>query len=169
MGCKILIAGSGTIGRDLGLFFLKKGNAVSWVSRSEPFLVDCQGHINGAVHAFMAQSRGSVRQLSASFFLYEELEGEAFDAIIECTSEILDDKLDVACRLVNHINDRTIFATTSLSIRPPDIHPACMSLRVRYPLEITTSAELIIPQTLDASQKEIGRTFCRESGISCLG
>ena len=170
MGYGILIAGSGRIARDVGMYFLKNGNAVSWVSRSESCLVDCQGHVNGAVHAFMTQSRGrGVRTLSAAFYLYDELERETFDAIIECTVEKLEDKKDVASRLGNHINDKTIFVTTSLSIPPSDIHPACAGLRVRFPLEITKSAELVFPETMDASQKEIRRAFCRENGISCAG
>jgi 3-hydroxyacyl-CoA dehydrogenase len=169
MGASVLIAGSGKIARDAGMYFLKQGNAVSWVSRNETRLVDLQGYVDAAVHAFMATSRGSVRSLSASFFLYDELAQEKFDAIIECTNETLVDKKDVATRLAGHIGAAGIFASTSLSIPLSDIHPACMGLRVRFPLDLLKSAELVFQKNTIALQKGKLADFCRANGISCTG
>lgn len=169
MGASVLIAGSGKIARDAGMYFLKQGNVVSWVSRSETCLFDLQGYVNGAVHAFLAQSRGSVRSLSASFFLYDELAHDTFDVIIECTNETLIDKKDIASRLAERIGAEGVFATTSLSIPPSDIHPACVGLRVRFPLELLKSAEPVFQKNTTASQKKKLVDFCRENGISCIG
>jgi 3-hydroxyacyl-CoA dehydrogenase len=163
----ILIAGSGKIARDVGTYFLKQGNAVSWVSRSESCIIELQAHVNAAVRAFMVQARGAVRMMSASFFLYEELEDEAYDVIIECTREALDEKKDVMARLADRITLSTILATTSQTIPPPQIHPACTGFRMGFPLERAKSVELVFPGAMTSLQKEIRRAFCMENGLRC--
>jgi 3-hydroxyacyl-CoA dehydrogenase len=172
MSTSVLIAGSGKVALDTGMHFLKQGNAVSWVSRSEARLIDFQGCVNGAVHAFMSQARGSLgrqRSVSASFFLYDELAQEKFDVIVECTTEAIADKKDVAARLAGHIDRTAIFVSTSLSIPPSDIHPACAAFRIRYPLELSKSADLVFPSAMADAQRKIFRDFFSGNGISCFG
>jgi 3-hydroxyacyl-CoA dehydrogenase len=169
----ILIAGSGNVARDVGTYFLKQGNAVSWVSRSESCLVDLQAQVNAAVQAFLMQARGErgrgVRQMSAAFFLYDELEQDTYDVIVECTRETLDDKKDVMTRLAGRITAETILVTTSQTLLPANIHPACTGFRLRFPLELSKSVELVFPPAMTPLQKESRRAFCRENGISCAG
>jgi 3-hydroxyacyl-CoA dehydrogenase len=168
MSSSILIAGSGMIARDAGVYFLQRGNGVTWVSRSESCLIDCQAHVNDAVHRFMSQARGTIRSVSASFLLYDELENETFDAIIECTRETLDDKKDVVARLGDRIGPFTLLATTSLTLSPADIHPACAALRIRVPLEITKSAEIVLARQMPPAEKERVVAFCKENGIAMV-
>jgi hypothetical protein len=166
---RILIAGSGKIARDAGVYFLKKGNAVTWVSRNESCLIDLQGFVDNEVRMFMTQSRGSIRQISASFSMYDELEPQAFDIIIECTAEDLDEKKDVISRLANHVKDPTVLVTTSLALPPSDIHPACLGFRVRYPLEHLKSAEVAFPAGATTLRKETLLAFCKANDITCVG
>jgi 3-hydroxyacyl-CoA dehydrogenase len=174
MASTILIAGSGMVARDAGTYFLQQGNSVSWVSRSESCLVDCQAHVNGVMQAFMMQAqvrRRGVRSMSAEFLLYDELGTDPYDVIIECTREEMDDKKDVVARLAvkGHITDATVLATTSQFIAPADIHPACTGFRLGFPLDLSRSMELVFPATMTPSQKEIRRAFCRDNFIRCVG
>jgi 3-hydroxyacyl-CoA dehydrogenase len=166
MPYSILIAGSGAVARDAGTYFLKKGNSVSWVSRSESCLADLQSQVNAEVHAFMMQQRGRVRQMSASFFLYDELENDEFDVIIECTRETLEDKKDVIARLSAQITGAAILATTSQGILPSAIHPSCAGFRLGVPLEHLKSVRLVFPAGMPTSQKEKIIEFFRENGIA---
>lgn len=168
MGDSILIAGSGMIARDAGVYFLRRGRTVTWVSRNESCLIDCQAQVSGSVHQFMSQSRGALRQISASFLLYDELEDERFDAIIECTRETLDDKKEVISRLGTFVNDTTLLVSTSLSIHPSAIHPSCAGLRIRFPLELTRTAEIVFPRDTSAGRKERVVAFCKENEIDMV-
>jgi 3-hydroxyacyl-CoA dehydrogenase len=170
----ILIAGSGMVARDAGTYFLQQGNSVSWVSRNESCLVDCQAYVNGVMQAFMMKARrsgGTARSMSAEFLLYDELGTDPYDVIIECTRETLEDKRDVMARLAarGQITDATVLATTSQSIAPSDIHPACTGFRLGFPLDLSRSVELVFPATMTPSQKEIRRAFCRDNFIRCAG
>jgi hypothetical protein len=125
------------------------------------------------MHAFMMQARGHgrVRSMSAEFFLYDELGQDPYDVIIECTRETLEDKRDVMARLAarGQITDATVLATTSQSIAPADIHPACTGFRLGFPLALSRSVELVFPVTMTPPQKEIRRAFCRDNFIRCAG
>jgi hypothetical protein len=128
--------------------------------------------VNAVVQAFMMQAQGrGLCRMSAEFLLYDELEHERYDVIIECTRETLEDKKDVIARLASrgHIGDATMLMTTSQFIVPADIHPACTLLRIGFPLDLSKSAKLSFPATMTPEQQERHRAFCRENGISCVG
>lgn len=164
MSRSILIAGSGKIARDTGMFFLKKGHAVSWVSANEARLVDLQAWADKSVRIFMKYSGGAARQVSASFFLYEELESGPFDVIIECARESLEEKRAVLSRLEKYIND-AVLLTVSSSILPSALHPACAGFHVFFPIELTKTAELILPASLSLSKNDSLTALCAENGL----
>jgi 3-hydroxyacyl-CoA dehydrogenase len=161
----ILIAGSGKIARDTGMFFLKKGHCVSWASANEARLIELQAWVDKSVRIFMKYSGGAVRQVSASFLLYEELENDKFDVIIECTKESLEEKRTAISCLEKHLNN-TLLLTVSSSILPSAIHPACVGFHVFFPLELTKTAELVLPASLIPSKRDSVFSFCAENGIA---
>jgi 3-hydroxyacyl-CoA dehydrogenase len=161
----ILIAGSGKIARDTGMFFLKKGHCVSWVSANEARLMELQAWVDKSVRIFMKYSGGAVRQLSASFHLYNELEHEKYDVIVECTTEALEEKRKVVSGLEKYL-DGALLLTVSSSILPSAIHPACAGFHVFFPLELTKTAELILPASLISPKRDAVSSFCMENGIT---
>jgi 3-hydroxyacyl-CoA dehydrogenase len=160
-----LIAGSGKIARDTGMYFLKKGHAVSWVSANEARLMDLQSWVDKSVHMFMKYSGGAVRRVSASFFLYDELEDDCFDVIFECTTESLDLKKRVFSLLEKHSNETTLVLTASSSILPSRLHPACCGVHVFFPLECAKTAEIVLPGMLPQTKKDAVLAFCAENDI----
>ena len=165
MSRSILIAGSGKIARDTGMYFLKKGHAVSWVSANETRLMELQAWADKSVRIFMKYSGGSVKQVSASFYLYNELEDEKYEVIIECVKEQLEDKKAAVLRLEKYLNN-TLLLSVSSSILPSRIHPDCAGFHVFYPLELTKTAEIILPASLPLSKKDSLTTMCAENGIT---
>jgi 3-hydroxyacyl-CoA dehydrogenase len=161
----ILIAGSGKIARDTGMYFLKKGHAVSWASANEARLMELQAWVDKSVKIFMKYSGGAVRQVSASFYLYDELEGDRVDVIIECARESLEEKKAILSRLENYIGN-ALLLTVSSSILPSAIHPACSGFHVFFPLEFTKTAEVIFPASLMPQKRDAFFLFCSESGIT---
>jgi 3-hydroxyacyl-CoA dehydrogenase len=160
----ILIAGSGKIARDTGMFFLKKGHAVSWVSANETRLIELQAWADKSVHMFMKYSGGAMRQVSASFFLYQELESGPFEVIIECARESLEEKKTIVSRLEKYISN-ALLLTVSSSILPSALHPACAGFHVFFPLELTKTTELVFPASLTRPTRDAVSSFCAENGI----
>jgi 3-hydroxyacyl-CoA dehydrogenase len=160
----ILVAGSGKIARDTGMFFLKKGHAVSWVSAHEARLMELQAWVDKSVRILMKYSGSAVRQASACFFLYNELDSGPFDVIIECTRESLEEKRLVLSRLEKY-SSNALLLTVSSSILPSAVHPDCAGFHVFFPLELTKTAEVILPASLNPAKRDAVLSFCTENGI----
>jgi 3-hydroxyacyl-CoA dehydrogenase len=162
----ICIAGSGKVARDTGMYFLKRGHALTWVSASEERIVDLQAWVDKSVRMYMKYSGGAVQQHSASFFLFDELENDTFDVIVECARECADDKQRVFSLFENRITDTTLALSASSSILPSSIHPACFGFHMFFPLEMTSIAELVFPAGTTDVKKEMLLKLCRETGIT---
>jgi 3-hydroxyacyl-CoA dehydrogenase len=161
----ICIAGSGKIGRDAGMYFLKRGYAVTWVSGSEQRLVDLQTWVTASVHRFMKHAGGGVREMSASFALFCELDGETFDVVFECAQELLHVKKDVFGRLAGRYSESALLLTSSSSIVPSAIVENCMGLHVFFPLELTGIAELVVPLQIADERRTAAIMFCKDTEI----
>ncbi len=168
MSKRIAIAGSGKMAKDVGMYFLKKGNSITWISRQEQLLIDLQASIDKSVRMFMKYSGGMVKQLSASFLLYDELEKDKFDVVIECTKEVLQDKKDVFASLEGHIADKGLLFSVSSSILPSQIHEACIGFHAMFPLEMTTTAELVIGNSIAPACRDAALLFCKENDVDFI-
>lgn len=51
----ILIAGSGKLARELGIYLITQGQSVAWVSRTVESLVDLQGWVDDAIRTFLQE------------------------------------------------------------------------------------------------------------------
>jgi 3-hydroxyacyl-CoA dehydrogenase len=162
---KILIAGSGKIAQDIGFFLLKKRNDISWVSHDEQRIIELQSFINSRVMDFIMSSNKVIKQLSASFYLYDELENLNFDIIIECSKESKEEKRQIFNKLLNHQKEDTVYFVVSKSILPLEINSQCVGLKILYPLESTKTAELIFSNNIPDGIKEKAINFCFENEI----
>jgi 3-hydroxyacyl-CoA dehydrogenase len=168
MSRNICIAGSGKIALDAGLYFLTRGNAVSWVSHSEDCIARLQWRVDKSVHRFMKHAGGAARRISASFFMYGELERESFEVIFECSRESPEVKQGVFADIVRHADPHAIFLSASSSILPSEIGAACCGLHVFYPMELSGVAEVIVPHDAPAATREAVFAFCKDNRIACI-
>jgi len=164
----IAIVGSGKMAKDIGMFFLKKGNAITWISRQEELLIDLQATIDKSVRLFMKYSGGTIRQLSASFLLCDELEKDRFDVVIECTKEDVTYKKEVLAYLEGHVVDEGLLFSASSSILPSLINEVCIGFHPMFPFEMTTMAEIVVGEKIGAKAREAAVMFCKENDVECI-
>lgn len=162
---KILIAGSGRLARELGIYFITQGQSVAWVSRTVEGVVDLQGWVDDAIRTFLQEGRGTVKSISAAFYLYNELENSTFDIIVESTLEDGDVKRDVVARLQQYLSDRTIFMSTSMGVPCDVLDPRCCGLRVVLPLMVEKRVSVLFPKGYSETLKSVFSEFFAEMGI----
>ncbi len=135
----VIVAGTGTVGRDLGRYLLDKGCTVTWLSRDGVRLARLQAGTEA-----LGIGRASFRRL-------DQADLPAVDLAIECVEEDLGAKRAVVGRLARAAGPGTVVASASSALLPTEIHPACIGLRPLVPLTMTGMAELIAPTALSAS------------------
>jgi len=144
----VLVAGTGRMGLDSGLFFLRRGWRVTWLSgdpgRREEFarriareLRRLDGADPGADDAGEAQ----VRLLDDPGDLGET----GPDLFLEAVREDLAQKQHVFRRVVPLLPATSPLASVSSSILPGEIHPRCLGAHCFFPLDLTRLVEAIIP------------------------
>ena len=137
------MAGSGRVGRDMGLAFLCGGWDVDWLSRDAGRLAGLERQVRRVVkrqqRLFPKDELGA-----ASFRNYGT--PLAADLLLECVEESLTAKRLVFAQLVPGEGQGMLLVSASSSILPWEIHPRCMGLHPFYPLALTGLVELVAPQ-----------------------
>jgi hypothetical protein len=162
----ILVMGTGDIAKDVGIFCVKKGQSVTWVSHNESDLIDLQAWVDGEVRMFMQSYGKGIQQLSASFLLYDELENDAFDVVLECTNEESDTAKSRIDLLAKNIGKNAVCMTTDLKTTQAlqkDWVCVCVSMPLEY------SKQVIIMKEKECEDEKIKqlRAFFTEIGVLC--
>ncbi len=160
---ELCIAGSGKIALNAGMYFLAKGNSVTWVSHTEENIVRLQSRVTPLVHRLMKQ--GGAREIAASFLLYDELGGESFDVVLECTNESVDVKRRAVAALVEFTRPDALIFSSSSSILPGEISDRCRGFHVFHPMELTGIAEVIMRADAPNRERRAIRTFCDQNEL----
>lgn len=157
-----VVAGTGTVGRDLGLYLLEGGWSVTWVSRDPGRLARLRGRIE-ALPGGNGDGREELRRYSFRLFGHLDLPGAAL--AVECVEEEQAGKREVIAWLASALPPGAIVASSSSAMLPSELHPACIGLRPFVPLAMTRMAELIVPaaRTAEAerAREMLGRTGLR--------
>lgn len=144
----ILILGTGKMARNIGLFFLRHGCAVSWISRD-----------TSRAESFRNQLVKDVRRLAQildkqpdDFYLHVDeisnIPQKKYDLILESIEEDLTHKREVIQTVQPLLTSGTIIASNSSSILPSQIHDSAIGLHFFYPVELTGLLEIITNQNL---------------------
>lgn len=179
----LLIAGSGKMARNVGMFFFERGWPVAWVSHSCEQLAKLENEATRRAKR-MARLFGepaSRRQrprnagetpalptFAASFHTYSSLPSSAPQIILETTRESLGAKGEVFRGLEPLITKDTLLLTNSSSFLPREIHADCLGLHFFYPVELTGIAELICTDSRLHAKKERLLSLLRENGFAVL-
>lgn len=167
----ILVAGTGKMGLDSGLFFLRRGWRVTWLSgdrgRRDEFdrriarefrrLADADPGVVGvgAARVRLLEDRGDPGETAPDFFL-------------EAVREDLALKRDVFRHVAPRLAAHTPLATISSSILPEDIHPRCLGAHCFFPLEITRLVEAVIPRAADERGVTVLLEILRGAGLHTI-
>ncbi|MFH1131299.1 MAG: 3-hydroxyacyl-CoA dehydrogenase NAD-binding domain-containing protein [Pseudomonadota bacterium] len=153
MTTRILIAGTGKMGTNIGLFFAKKGCAVSWLSRDAKRLESFETRIRKRLRRI---EKDTPDQLSAGFPTFH-LAGNPLptevDFLIECIEEDQPAKTALLQSLRHSLPKNAAILSNSSSILPTDIIPECVGLHFFYPVELTGLVEAIFPIVCPESRK----------------
>ncbi|OHD60572.1 MAG: hypothetical protein A2096_17785 [Spirochaetes bacterium GWF1_41_5] len=158
MNC--IIAGTGKMALNIGLFYMKEGVNVLWISRSRDRIQEFKKKTS--------RKAGQIFAARAEYLSMDEpdcaLKIKSFnpDLIIESTAEDLYQKQRTAEILTAIAGKDVPYLSNSSSFFPSDIHLECTGFHFFYPVELTGMVEIIFH---DAS-KNTARTFLPEHARS---
>jgi 3-hydroxybutyryl-CoA dehydrogenase len=164
----ILIAGSGKMARNIGLFFMRHGHEVTWTSR----------HVAECTPEFSASLRRDLRRLARSFpGINAEVPQlrSARDSdipsphiLVESTEESLAAKREMLGQLDHVISEDTLVLSNSSSLLPSQIHPRCLGVHFFYPVELSSIAELIVHSNVRESEIQTVSRLLDQAGIATI-
>jgi 3-hydroxyacyl-CoA dehydrogenase len=145
----LLIAGTGRMGLDSGLFFLRRGWRVTWLSGDPGRRDEFAQRIARELRRLEDADPGAGRAGSAQVLLLDDPGDPAEtgpDLFLEAVREDIVRKRRVFSQIAPRLAAQTPLATISSSILPGEIHPRCLGAHCFFPLEITRLVEAVIPR-----------------------
>lgn len=168
MKSPLLIAGSGKMAYDIGLYFLSRGYSVCWVSNDTGRLAAIETRVRRAAGRLLKHSPETAGRMEIGFHLYDDADIPPAETIIECTTETLESKQKAFGRLERVISQRTLAASSSSSILPREIHPSCVGIHFFYPIELTRFAEVVFSEDCSRTSRQSARCLLAENGIDTI-
>lgn len=169
---QIVIAGSGKMARDVGVFFLGRGHPVAWLSRDPQRLEALERWVRKRIRrqaAFKQETEGEALDAgSPSFFLVESKAIPRAEVFIECINEAEEDKRTLLEALEGVIPDDAIRVTNSSSIFPDALHSECAGLHFFYPVEMTGFVEAVFPSGFSAARRRRLLELLADTQLECI-
>jgi 3-hydroxyacyl-CoA dehydrogenase len=167
----LLVAGTGRMGLDSGLYFLRRGWRVTWLSgdpgRRDEFarrIARESSRLEAGGPGAAGPGAAQVRLLGDSGDLGEIRP----DLFLEALREEVTPKRDVFRRVAPLLPADTPLATTSSSLLPGEIHPRCLGAHLFFPLEITRLVEAIVPSEVGGPAAGVLLGILRDAGLQTI-
>jgi 3-hydroxybutyryl-CoA dehydrogenase len=167
----LLVAGTGRMGLDSGLFFLRRGWRVTWLSGDPGRRDEFARRIARELRRLEDAAPGAGRAGSAQVLLLDdpgELAGTGPDLFLEAVREDVVQKRRVFSQITPLLAAQTPLATISSSILPGEIHPRCLGAHCFFPLEITRLVEAVIPGEAGARDTAVLLEILRGVGLHAI-
>jgi 3-hydroxybutyryl-CoA dehydrogenase len=167
----LLVAGTGRMGLDAGLFFLRRGWLVTWLSGDPGRRDEFARRIERELRRLGAADPGGGDPDAAQVRLLDaacDLGGTGPDLFLEAVREDLDEKRSVVRRVARLLAPRTPLASLSSSILPEEIHPRCLGAHGFFPLEITRLVEAVVPAAADERDTRALLDILRSVGLQAI-
>jgi 3-hydroxyacyl-CoA dehydrogenase len=163
---QLLVAGTGRMGLDSGLFFLRRGWRVTWLSGEPGRRDEFARRIARELRRREDAAPGTAPVGGAQVRLLADpgdLGGP--DLFLEAVREDVGWKRSVFDQIAPRLAGRTPLATVSSSILPGDIHPSCLGAHCFFPLEITRLVEAVVPRGADDRDARLLLELLRGVGL----
>lgn len=138
---RVLVAGSGKLGRNLGRFLVEHGLEVTWLSRDAERLAACERRLRRQLR----EHAGSI-----DFRLVDE-DLPACDWAIESIEESLAAKRALHGRMAERLPAGVPLLSNSSSFLPRQLHPRAAGLHFFFPVEMSGLVEWIAPAAYPAA------------------
>jgi len=144
MSISVVIAGSGKMAKNIGSYLFNKGTSVTWLSKNSDRVKEMEGFAEKITRRLFRADPSALQKATAcELDTYSDIP----DIIIESTTEECTKKEALMRHLQQHCGPRTLLASNSSSIPPWELAPDAVGLHFFYPLELTSTVELIIGRT----------------------
>lgn len=162
----VAVAGTGRMGRDIGLWCLGHGFDVTWLSRDA-----------GRLEAFRGRSVRDLRRLAAADAppgkaAFGTVDDPGFthapDVLVETTVEDGATKRALLVALEPTIGPRTLVVSNSSSLLPSLLHPRCLGAHFFYPIALTGFAEAIVPAGTASTVRDRLHGWLGDLGLTVL-
>jgi 3-hydroxyacyl-CoA dehydrogenase len=140
---EILILGTGKMARNIGLFFLRNGCGVNWISRHAGRAESFSAKIPKDIRRLALILDKSVDEFNNHIGVISNIPQKKYDLILESINEDLSQKQEIIRTVLYLLKFDTILATNSSSILPNQIHDSAIGLHFFYPVELTGLVEVI--------------------------
>jgi 3-hydroxyacyl-CoA dehydrogenase len=158
---RIVVAGSGKMARDVGMYFLGRGLPVTWLSRSRERLDDL-------VRWVRRQLRHREGAAEPGFFVVGDPGVPRAEVFIECINEDEGDKRALLLALDEVVPDDAVRVTSSSSIFPDALHARCAGLHFFYPVEMTGFVEAVFPPGYPEASRQRVLALLADTRLECI-
>jgi len=134
---RALVAGTGKMGRNIGLHLARNGWRVAWLGRDRE-------RLDRTARWLGRRLRKLGPEAALGFFCLGDPELPAVDIVVEAVEEDLQRKRDLLSALDTALTGAPTLLSTTSSILPGELHPRLSVAHFFYPLEYTGLVELIV-------------------------
>ena len=158
----ILIAGTGKMGRNIGLFLMEKGYQIAWFSSSEERSAALEASFMKRYEGM--KSKGLPLNKVPIFLFPQKMPKFETAILIESVKEAVTEKKRIIDLLNKNYHPKLILSNSS-SILPSKIHSQCAGLHFFYPIQLTSFAEIIFPDNYSLSDRSVLTGFVCSAGL----
>lgn len=141
----VWVAGTGRMGRDIGLWCLAHGFDVTWVSRDAARLEAFRSRLARDLRRMASQEPPAG---NATFLELAAVDGTCPpvpDVVVETIQEDPDAKRRLLDVLVAGAGSEALVLSNSSSLLPSSLHPRCLGAHFFYPIALTGFVEAVVP------------------------
>lgn len=166
---RILVVGSGRMGRDLGLWLLRLGHSVCWVSRQPDRLAALRGHVERVLRRWQREGVAGATAADVAFGTPDTLASLAVpDILLEAVEEDADAKRQVFTWASAWRPHEPLLLSATSSFHPSQLHPHCLVTHFFFPVELTGLVEVVCPATVAPHDRERLLARLRQGGMYVL-
>lgn len=164
----VLVAGTGRMGRSIGLHLLRCGHSVRWLARSRERCEEFSLRLTRDVRRLAKAVPGVDEPGRAEVGMYEDPAPPCPVALIEAVAESPEAKKDALGKALRLLPEDALILSSTSSILPADLHPRAVVVHFFPPPEVAGFVEVVWPPECSPSLRGDVLRFIRHLGLETL-
>ncbi len=158
---RILVAGAGKMGRDVGSRFLRAGLDVTWVERDD----DRRAVFEKRLAKDIRRAAEEGETLGRSLVMAPGREVEPFDVLFEAVDETLEAKRSIVAEWAGSLVPGGLILSNASAILPSEIDPRCVGLHAFYPTALTGFCEVVVQADSPPERRRAAVALAARAGL----